>query len=184
MINYVELAGKYKPEKIKVLLIGEAPPLNGTSYFYKVPDKYPSRKTTIVNDTSLPATIFIHYFGERPKDPNEYSWFLEYLKESGIYLIDIINEPLEIRRKDKSLNQENINKLISTENLNELENRINSLKNNDSKVIFLLARTKYLKSLRIKFPNYSFVTWKCFRLDITEAKDCKKNNPKTRCHIL
>jgi len=177
MINYVELARKYKPETIKVLLIGEAPPPNGTSYFYKIPDKYPSRNTTIENDISLPATIFNHYFGQRPKDPNEYSRFLECLKESGIYLIDIINEPLEIRKKDKSLNQENINKLISTENLNDLESRINSLKNNDSKVIFLLARTKYLKSLRIKFPNYSFVTWKCFRLDITEAKDCKKNNP-------
>ena len=62
MINYVELAGKYKPESIKVLLIGEAPPPNETSYFYKVPDKYPSRNTTIENDTNSnppPMEIFL-----------------------------------------------------------------------------------------------------------------------------
>lgn len=171
-MEYKEIAKQYKPTIIKNLLIGEAPPPNGKNYFYKVPEKYPTRNTSIENDTSLPATIFNHYFGRRPKGLNEYRQFLECLKEAGIFLIDIINEPLEIRRKDKSLNQENIDKLISDDNLNELECRINSLTNNDTKVIFLLARTKYLKSLRIKFPNYSFVTWKCFRLDITEAKDC------------
>jgi ATP-binding cassette subfamily F protein uup len=108
----------------------------------------------------------------------EYEQFLECLKEKGVFLIDIINLPLEIRKKDKSLNQENIDKLISDENLNDLDKRINSLIKYDKKVIFLLARTKYLKKLKTKFPNYSFITWKCFRLDITEAKDCKKNNPK------
>jgi hypothetical protein len=173
-MDYQKLAQTYKPQTVKTLLIGEAPPPNGKSYFYKVPDKYPTRSNTIENDTSLPATMFNHYFGVRPNNPNEYEQFLVCLKETGVYLIDIINEPLEIRKKDKSLNLVNIERLISDSNLNELEIRINTLINQDTKVIFLLARTKYLKSLRIKFPNYSFVTWKCFRLDITEAKDCKK----------
>jgi hypothetical protein len=54
----------YKPESIKVLLIGEAPAQNG-SYFYKVPEKYPTRNSSIEDDTSMPATIFNHYFGRR-----------------------------------------------------------------------------------------------------------------------
>lgn len=177
-MDYKKLAAVYKPTEINILLIGEAPPPNQTNYFYKVPDKYPSRNTTIENDSSLPATIFNHYFGRRPNDPTEYEEFLKCFKERGIFLIDIINEPLVIRNKDKSLNLENIEKLISDNNLQDLESRIRELKKEDTKVIFLLARTKYLKSLRFKFPNYSFVTWKCFRLDTTEAKDCKTNNTK------
>lgn len=178
-MDYNKLSNKFKPDVINILLIGEAPPPNRKNYFYKVPEKYPTRKSSIEDDTSLPATIFNHYFGRRPNDTKEYEQFLECLKEKGVFLIDIINLPLEIRKKDKSLNQENIDKLISDENLNDLDKRINSLINNDKKVIFLLARTKYLKKLKTKFPNYSFITWKCFRLDITEAKDCKKYNPKT-----
>ena len=177
-MEYVKHAKSYKPTEIKILLIGEAPPSNGKSYFYKVPEKYPTRKSSIENDTSLAATIFNHYFGRRPNDTKEYEQFLKCLQKKGVFLIDIINLPLEIRKKDKSLNQENIDKLISDENLNDLDNRINSLINNDKKVIFLLARTKYLKKLKTRFPHYTFITWKCFRLDITEAKDCKKNKPK------
>jgi hypothetical protein len=177
-MEYEKHAKLYKPKEIKILLIGEAPPPNGKSYFYKVPEKYPTRKSSIEDDTSLPATIFNHYFGRRPNDTKEYEQFLKCLKERGVFLIDIINLPLEIRKKDKSLNQENIDKLISDDNLNDLEKRINSLNNKDKKVIFLLARTKYLKKLKTKFSNYSFITWKCFRLDITEVNDCnKKTSP-------
>jgi hypothetical protein len=46
-MDYNTLAKKYKPVAIKILLIGEAPPPNQTNYFYKVPDKYPTRKSTI-----------------------------------------------------------------------------------------------------------------------------------------
>jgi hypothetical protein len=170
-MNYYEImAKKYFPNEVNVLLIGEAPPQNG-SYFYKVPEKYPLRKSTIVDDTSLPATVFNHYFGRRPQDAKEYAKFLERLKEAGVFLIDIINEPIEIRKKDNTLNQENIDRLISVANLNDLETRINSLIKENTKVIFLLARTKYLKILRIKFPKYSYITWKCFRLDIRETQN-------------
>jgi hypothetical protein len=175
-MDYEKLAQTYKPQTVKTLLIGEAPPPNGTSYFYKAPDKYPTRKSSIEDDTSLPATIFNHYFGRRPKDPQEYEQFLECLKEKGIFLIDIINEPLEIRKKDRSLNQDNINKLLSENNLKDLNQRIQSLTNKETQIIFLLARTKYLKVLKNKFQNVSFITWKCFRLDITESDECLKES--------
>jgi len=171
MTNYSELAKVYKPSELKVLLIGEAPPPNGKSYFYKIPEKYPIRKSTIEDDASLPATIFNHYFGKRPNDIGEYKKFLNCLKNRGIFLIDISNEPIIIREKYK-LNIENIEKLISDNNLSDLEGRINSLKNEKTLIIFLLARNNYLKNLRQKFPELSFINWKCFRLDLREAKIC------------
>lgn len=176
-MDYITLSNNFKPEVINILLIGEAPPPNGKNYFYKVPEIYPARKSSIEDDTSLPATIFNHYFGRRPEAPQEYEQFLKCLKERGIYLIDILNKPIVIRKKDGSLDQDNLKILLSEENLNELDCKIKSLTNADTKIIFLLARTKYLKVLKNKFPNVSYITWKCFRLDISEAKDCKKNNP-------
>lgn len=165
----------YKPTEIKVLLIGEAPPPNGKSYFYAVPEKYPTRITSIENDTSLPATIFNHYFGRRPNDTNEYKQFLKCLQERGIFLIDIINENLVIKKRGLPFNQVNINKLVSTKNLNELKFRITKLITSDTKIIFLLPTGRpYIKRLREEFPNVSFVNWKCFRLDIHEAQDCKE----------
>ena len=176
-MDYEKLALTNKPHTIKTLLIGEAPPPNGKSYFYKVPEKYPTRKSSIEDDTSLPATIFNHYFGRRPENPQEYEQFLKCLKERGIFLIDILNKPIVIRKKDGSIDEGNLKILLSEENLNELDCTIKSLTNADTKIIFLLARTKYLKVLKNKFPNVSYITWKCFRLDISEAKDCKKNKP-------
>lgn len=170
-MDYNKLADKYKPEKIKILLIGEAPPPNGKNYFYKVPEKYPIRKSTIENDTSLPATIFNHYFGRRPIDEKEYEEFLGLLKEKGVFLIDIIHEPLEIRRKDKSLNIENIDILVSPKNLDNLITRIESLPISDEiEIIFLLARKNYKKRLKDYLKGKiksepAYRAWKDFRMN-------------------
>ena len=107
-MDYEKLALTNKPHTIKTLLIGEAPPPNGKSYFYKVPEKYPTRKSSIEDDTSLPATIFNHYFGRRPEDPQEYEQFLKCLKERGIFLVDILNKPIVIRKKDGSIDEGNL----------------------------------------------------------------------------
>ena len=90
-IDYRRLSEDFKPDAIKVLLIGEAPPPNGKSYFYTIPEKYPTIKYSIEDDTSLPATIFNHYFGRRPLNEKEYEKFLCLLKEKGVFLIDIIH---------------------------------------------------------------------------------------------
>lgn len=176
-MRYRLLAKPFKPKKIRNLLIGEAPPPDGTTYFYRMPEKYSRPKSKIEDDTSLRATIFNHYFGRRPNDRNEYLEFLNCLKERGIFLIDILNKPIVIRKKDGSIDEDNLKILLSEENLNELDSRIKSLTNADTKIIFLLARTKYLKVLKNKFPNVSYIPWKCFRLDKSEANDCKNNNP-------
>jgi hypothetical protein len=118
MIDYELERNKYRPERIKTLLIGEAPPPSGKSYFY-VP-KEMSLGRSIEDDTSLPATIFNHYFGRRPNNISEYKKFLIELKNMGVFLIDIIDEPIKIRG-----DKENENYLISK--LPELKLKIKAL---------------------------------------------------------
>ena len=174
-MNYEKLADLYKPDIIQTLLIGEAPPPNGKNYFYKVPEKYPSRNNSIEDDASLPATIFNHYFGRRPNDAKEYEHFLQCLKERGIFLIDIINEPLEIKKKDKSLNQENIGTLVSESNLKDLSERVKKLPvTNETKIIFLMARKIYQKRLKDGIKNKfhtepTYISWKDFRMNTKDA---------------
>ena len=68
-INYLEISEAYRPEKIggkiNKLLVSEALPPNGESYFY-VPRPM-SNNILAHNDRSLPATIFCHYFKRRPE---------------------------------------------------------------------------------------------------------------------
>jgi hypothetical protein len=172
-MDYIELANKYRPSKINTLLIGESPPPNGTNYFYKVPEKYPVKSVEIEDDASLPATIFNHYFGRRPISPIEYEKFLKCLQSRHVFLIDIFNEPIKIRNGRKGLIKENVEKLVSTQNLKILKDRIDELVDPKTKIIFLLARNNYLKNLRQSFKDVSFINWKCFRLDITEIIICK-----------
>jgi hypothetical protein len=83
---------------------------------------------------------------------------------------------LEIRRKDKSLNIENIDILVSPQNLNDLIDRIEKLPITDeTKIIFLLARNIYKKRLKdclkgkLKSePDYR--AWKEFRIDTKESE--------------
>jgi hypothetical protein len=94
-IDYLRESDKYRPKTIKTLLVGEAPPFSGKTYFYApcmLPNAIP-----VENDRSLPATIFNHYFQERPRTTGQYINFLLKLKEKGIFLIDICTEPIKVR---------------------------------------------------------------------------------------
>ncbi|MCZ2393024.1 MAG: hypothetical protein LC105_04095 [Chitinophagales bacterium] len=179
-MKYNQLAKPYKPKDIRVLLIGEAPPSNGNRYFYKIPETY-KPVGNVADDSSLTATIFNHYFVRRPNDPAEYEQFLKCLKERGVFLIDIINENLEIKKRGQPFNKENIKKLVSPENLSDLKRRIKKLTRSDTKIIFLLPTGRpYVKKLREVFLDVSFVNWKCFRLDIHEAEECERKPAHNR----
>ena len=157
MIDYKKESKKYRPQLIKILLIGEAPPPNQKTYFY-VPKKL-SLGRTIEDDTSLPSTIFNYYFHRRPKNIEEYEEFLIQLKEDGIFLIDIIDEPIPIRG-----NKENENYLITQ--IPKLKDRMKSMNINvdEEKWIFLLARNSYKKYLNNDYPKAKKIRWKDFRL--------------------
>lgn len=174
-MNILIQSNCFKPSKIQILLIGEAPPPNSDKHFYVVPQKYKPSKLTIDRDSSLPSTIFNHYFKRLPTDELEYEVFLKCLMNKGIFLIDIINERLEIKKWRQPVNQTSVSKLISNENLNDLKCRIKKLIQSDTKIIFLLPTGRpYVKKLREEFQDASFVNWKCFRLDTHEAEECEK----------
>ena len=160
-IDYLRESEKYRPETIKTLLVGEAPPPSEGSYFY-VP-RAMSNNLPIRIDRSLPATIFFHYFQTRPVTKDEYIDLLLKLQQKGVFLIDIFDEPLRIRGKNGII-KENLDRII--DQIPKLRNKITSrnISIKDRDTIFLLPRSHYLKHLEREFPNATYVKWIDFRL--------------------
>jgi hypothetical protein len=156
-INYFKESEKYRPENIKTLLIGEAPPPSGQVYFY-VPKLMPI-SIPIRVDRNLAATIFNHYFARRPNSIDEYVHFLNQLKEMGIFLIDICDDAIKVRGSEKGLQR-----IIS--GIPNLRNKIVSrgIEIQDKDIIFLLARNIYKKQIRNEFPNSRLISWIDFRM--------------------
>tara|TARA_X000000368_G_scaffold359824_1_gene303330 strand:- start:342 stop:839 length:498 start_codon:yes stop_codon:yes gene_type:complete len=157
MIDYEKERKKFRPKSIKTLLIAEAPPPSGKFFFY-VPRKLQLGRS-IDQDTSLPSTIFNHYFNRRPSNNQEYIFFLNELKRKRIFLIDILDEPIKIRN-----NKENVKYLISR--LPDLKKKIkdDNIELDESKWIFLLARNTYKKYINQLYPEAQKIRWKDFRL--------------------
>lgn len=74
MIDYLIESKKFKPDKVTTLLIGEAPPPNERTYFYVPQEMNPNRD--IRSYSSLPATIFYHYFKTIPDTIEKYQSLL------------------------------------------------------------------------------------------------------------
>lgn len=155
-MNYKKLAKKYKPKKIKTILVGESPPQNGKTYFY-----LPIDKITI---GSFPGTIFKHYFNRLPIDKKEYISFLEVLQSWGIWVIDITDKPVKVWVDRKNwIKDEKVIKKISNK-LPRLKRRISRLKVSEDNVTFLLARNDYKSKVKKLFPYSSYYDWKSFRI--------------------
>lgn len=157
--DYQIYANQYKPNVIDTLLIGEAPPNNGKNYFYKVPPNYKPSGQHLIKDTSLPSTIFGHYFKSRPQNSREYDLLLKQLSDRKVFLIDMFEAPIEVRN-----NRKNMGIILSESNLKDLADRVSSLVHTNTKIIFLLARKGYEKRLKQKFSNAKFSYWKDFRI--------------------
>ena len=78
--NIEEIRNKYRPEKIKVLLVGESPPAAGT-FFY-----------TGDSLTRYTQVAFQRIFPEVEKLSTE--GFLKYFRDNGYYLDDLCLEPV------------------------------------------------------------------------------------------
>lgn len=161
LINYLEESEKFRPERIgleiKTLLIGEAPPPSEKKYFY-LPRPL-SNKKTILMDRSLPVTIFYHYFQIRPYTIEEYAKLLLRLQKMGIFLIDICDNPIEVRN-----NPAGIQRIIS--DIPKLRNKLiaRNIKIEENNMIFLLPRPDYLPEIKSEFPNSRYIKWKDFRM--------------------
>jgi hypothetical protein len=159
MIDYLNESEKYRPAIITTLLIGEAPPPSGHKYFY-LPESMSASKS-IENDTSLPATIFHHYFQTRPATQENYLELLYKLKEMGAFLIDIYDQPVRVRERNKPPNIQPIVEAIPK--LREKMVR-RGIEVPDERIVFLLARNHYKKVLQQYFPDSKTVPWIDFRL--------------------
>ena len=161
MIKYFKEAEKYRPKRIKTLLIGESPPLNNKSYFYIPPKKFPLFRSRRF-DISLPSTIFYHYFNKIPKFTKEYINFLNKLRKKGIFLVDIYNKPLKVRGNKE--NQKKIIKSISSLKKRLLKRKIDINKIGEENVIFLVARKGYKVEIEKYFQNVKTFNWIDFRM--------------------
>ncbi len=164
MINYLVESEKYRPGKITTLLVGEAPPPSGEKYFY-VP-RIPDLSKDIIRDSSLPSTIFYHYFKKRPETILEYLEMLSQLRKMGIFLVDIIDLPIRIRddKGPRGINANNLELLIRQ--IPKLRDKIKSrnIIIDDESIIFLLPRNHYKKELKVEFPRSIYSFWSDFRL--------------------
>ena len=165
-IDYIQESEKYKPDNVKSLLIGEAPPPGGKTYFY-IP-KLLSLERPIKKDGSLPSTIFNHFFGRRPNSIEEYVLMLTKLKNEGIFLMDILDDPLKIKDKNYKgwVNPDNLKILVS-----EITNLREKIKNRgieieEENITFLLAKNDYRKELRSEFPNSIHIRWNKYRMTV------------------
>lgn len=156
-IEYHQESEKYRPESIRTLLVGEAPPPNGKTYFY-VPRPI-SNEGPIEKARSLPATIFNHYFQERPTSLERYIILLTHLKDDGIFLIDICSEPIRVRNCP-----EGVSRIIDEIPKLRIKMVEKSIHVADQDIIFLLARNSYKKYILREFPDSQLYTWKDFRM--------------------
>lgn len=156
-IDYLAESERYRPKEITTLLVGEAPPPSGKTYFY-VPHIMALDKP-IEDDRSLPATIFNHYFKKRPKDKEEYRCLLQELQSLGVFLIDIYEKPLKVRNSPEGI------KCI-IEEIPKLHGKMTgrNIMVPDKAIVFLLARGNYCSDVKKDFPESLRIPWKAFRM--------------------
>ena len=157
-IKYRAESKKYEPGHIQTLLVGEAPPANGKTYFY-VP-KPMNPEVSSERQANLPGTVFGHYFRSIPAREEEYANLLTRLKKRGVFLIDICDEPIKVRNSPEGVARiiAEIPKLRS-----KLKRR--KIRISEDKIIFLHARRDYTRELRSAFPNSKHTCWMCFRMN-------------------
>lgn len=157
-IDYHQASERYRPTTIKTLLVGEAPPPSRKTYFYvprAMDDSIPIRK-----DRTLPATIFHHFFQTRPTTEDEYIDLLCRLKDNGIFLIDICDDPVQVRGSCEG-------ELRIIEELPKFPCKMESknIRVPDEDIIFLLARNSYEKYIEDLYPTSKRIRWIDFRMN-------------------
>jgi len=121
----------YRPEKIKWLLVAEAPPLDDHDRFFyrKKVDKF---------DTLYLETMHVLYFEENERKTgrlrNEKPYFLKNFQDDGFYLIDALTEPIKDKRRKVSILRKGSKSAIK---------RIEDIAGKDTKVI-LISRPVFI----------------------------------------
>ena len=116
---YKKLREKYKPNRIKCLIIAESPPESEEGRFFYNPE---CEKWDYLFK-SIMEVIFGHVKGEKGR-------YLEKFKDSGFYLIDAVDKPIN----KKSQSERN---RIIRENIENKIKEINELISKDTPIILI-----------------------------------------------
>ncbi len=110
MDDYKEAREKYKPEKIKILFIGESPPRNKQSYFYFED----SKGSAPLFKAIIKAVFNEDYIKKNDKDYRKKKMLLEKFKENGFFLIDACDTPINQypSKKRKGIIKKNLPNLV------------------------------------------------------------------------
>ncbi len=134
--NYKQSSEKYKPEKIKFLLIAEAPGSLDT-FFYNEEDN------SLVT-LSLETMKVVYGDLEKPKIN-----LLEYFQNDGFYLVDVCDEPIKGTPAEKKRQLEKC--------LNSLIEKVSSLVSDDTKIILISARVYAVCYDRLKKEGFNVI---------------------------
>lgn len=155
-IDHKALQAQFRPTLIRTLLIGESPPSHRRTYFYQPAGMRLNMSAD--QDSSLPATIFCHYFGDRPSTNDVYSRYLHALKDAGIYLIDILEEPTLVRGSLEGLSRVRSEIPLLSKRLTD-----EGISTPEQDWIFLLPRRDYSTLIKQHYPDAQRVYWADFR---------------------
>ncbi|MBW3538453.1 hypothetical protein KY386_03090 [Candidatus Parcubacteria bacterium] len=101
-INYQQLRERYKPEKVRILFVAEAPPENTERFFYY--EDVPTQDALFVN---LIRVLYPEL--DRKGGVNEIRkqkpQLLERFKNDGYYLIDALESPMSLKLTPKQRNK-------------------------------------------------------------------------------
>lgn len=142
---------KYKPETIKLLLIAEAPPDNIERFFYY--EEVHERDYLFLGIVEAISIDVKTKYIESNRNPEFKRLLLEWLKELGIYLIDLSDKPVNGDRDDLSKNLPSLIKKVKT--LINDETVISLIKVNVYDIAYDSLKAKFSKvvNLRIPFPS-------------------------------
>lgn len=142
---------KYKPDHIKLLLIAEAPPDKDERFFYYENVKEMDYLFLGVVE-AIDVTVKDKYLQSR-RDPKVKELILNWLKDLGIYLIDLSDIPVNGDRNNLSKNvQQLVGKVSDLINENTI---IALIKANVYDIAFdhLNKRFKNVVNIKIPFPS-------------------------------
>lgn len=151
-IEKIELARlKYKPERIKLLLIAEAPPDNIERFFY-YEDVHEGDFLFLGIVEAISIDVKAKYI-ESNRNPEVKRLVLEWLKELGIYLIDLSDKPINGNRDDLPTNLPSLIRKVKS--LINDDTLISLVKVNVYDIAFEILNKKFnnVINLRIDFPS-------------------------------
>jgi hypothetical protein len=186
--QYRNASNKYRPDAVKLLLVGEAPPPSQKHYIY-----WPKQmsRAQLENDYSFPATVFGHFFDRKPVDINEYDQFLYELKKMTIWILDMYEEPIKVGDRNLPNNRIEANFQKVKGSIKSFRHRLESLKLGhlkDEQIIFLPPRGGYNREIKSHFPNSKIVRWADFRLrrggiQLTKIEDHPDFKEYDKCQL-